>query len=77
MVVVSILLIVLPLWQNPVPQLLGFTSVLAGLPIYFIFVMEHPCRLRPRLLDRVSSWLVSVTSKVFDTEIADQFQTEH
>ena len=71
MVVVSILLIVLPLWQDPVPQLLGFASVLTGLPIYFIFVMERPCRLRPRLLDTVSSWLVSVTSKIFNTEIAD------
>ena len=73
MVVVSILFVVLPLWQDPVPQLLGFAGVLTGLPFYVFFVMEKPCRLKPKLLDRFSDWLDSVTSKLFNTEIADSF----
>ena len=73
MVVVSILLVVLPLWQDPVPQLLGFAGVLAGLPVYIIFVMEKPWRLKPRIFDRISDWLSNVTGKMFNTELSDAF----
>ena len=73
MVVVSILLVVLPMWQNPVPQLIGFAGVLAGMPVYAVFVMEKPCRLKPRLFDRIGEWLSDVTGKLLNTELADSF----
>ena len=73
MVVVSVLLVVLPLWQDPVPQLIGFAGVLAGLPVYAVFVMEKPWRLKPKLLDRMGDWLIDVTGKLFNTELSDTF----
>lgn len=73
MVVVSILLVVLPLWQDPVPQLLGFAGVLTGLPVYIVFVMEKPWRLKPRIINRFSNWLIVVTGKMFNTELSDAF----
>ena len=73
MVVVSILLVILPLWQNPLPQLLGFAIVLAGAPVYAVFVMEKPCRLKPKPFDRIGEWLSHVTGKLFNTELADSF----
>lgn len=73
MVVVSILLVVLPLWQDAVPQLLGFAGVLTGLPVYVFFVMEKPWRLKPRIFDRFSIWLVMVTGKMFNTKLSDAF----
>ena len=73
MVVVAILLVVLPLWQDPIPQLLGFAGVLAGLPVYVVFVMEKPWRLKPRILDRFSNWLVDIAGKILNTELSDAF----
>ena len=54
MVVVSVLLVVLPLYQQPWPSLAGFGMTLLGLPVYVFFVMETPWRLRPRVFDRIS-----------------------
>ena len=73
MVGVSVLLVVLPLWQDPVPQLIGFAGVLAGLPVYAVFVMEKPWRLKPRTLDKISNWLVAVTGKAFNSKLSDAF----
>ena len=73
MTVVSILLVVLPLWQNPVPQLIGFAVVLTGVPVYAFFIMEKPCRLRPKVMDRLSTWMTSITSKLFNMELVGAF----
>lgn len=70
MVVVSILLVALPLWEDPIPQLLGFVGILAGLPIYIVFVMEKPWKLRPRILDRIGDLLIRVSEKMLNTELA-------
>ncbi len=70
MVLVSVFLVVLPLWQNPVPQLLAFAVSSLGVPLYFVFIMERPCRLRPKAMNTFSSWLVVATSKLFNTDIS-------
>ena len=57
MVVVSVLLVVLPLYQQPWPSLTGFGIGLLGVPVYVFFVMETPWRLRPRVFDRISGKL--------------------
>ena len=70
MVIVSILLVIIPLWQEPLPQLLAFAGMLAGVPVYFFIVMESPRKLRPKVLDKFSDWLTSVTSKLLNTELS-------
>ena len=55
MLLVAIFLVVVPLWQNPVPQLVAFGGILVGVPVYVVFVMEKPIRLKPKLFDRISS----------------------
>ncbi len=69
MVVVSILLVVLPLWQNPYPQLMGLAASSLALPLYVFFLMEIPYKLKPRVVDRISQWLIATTSKIFNTQI--------
>ena len=69
--VVAVLLVILPLWQNPLPQLLAFCGVLMGIPVYCFFVMERPLRLKPKAIDRVSAWLTDVTGKLFNTKLVD------
>ena len=70
MVLVSLFLVVLPLWQDPIPQLLAFAVSGLGVPLYCVFIMEEPCRLRPKFVDRFSTWLVLTTSNVFNTELS-------
>ena len=53
----SIFLIALPIIQNPAPTLVALATILVGVPIYVLFVMEIPWRLRPKILDRISSKL--------------------
>ena len=48
-------LVVVPLWRNPVPQLIAFGGILLGVPVYVVFVMEKPVRVKPKLFDRISS----------------------
>jgi hypothetical protein len=55
MLVVAVFLVVVPLWQNPVPQLVAFGGILLGVPAYVVFVMEKPVRVKPKLFDRISS----------------------
>ncbi len=69
-IVVSLLLVVLPLWQDPLPQLLAFADVLMGVPVYLFLIMEKPFKLRPKVVDRVSLWMTLVTNKLFNTELA-------
>ena len=54
MIVVSVFLIVLPLTTAPRLSLAAFAIILSGAPVYFIFVMEKPRRLRPAFLDSCS-----------------------
>ena len=54
MVLVSVFLLVLPLSVQVVPSVTGFGIILMGLPIYILFVMDTPCRLRPKIFDRIS-----------------------
>ena len=55
MLLVAVFLVVVPLWQNPVPQLVAFGGILLGIPVYVVFVMEKPVRIKPKLFDRISS----------------------
>lgn len=74
-VAMSILLVVLPLWLDPVPQLIAFAVTFMGVPVYVFFVMEKPWQLRPKIVDWLSNWLTSVTSKLFNTKLADPFES--
>lgn len=73
MTVVALLLVVLPLWQNPLPQLIGLAVVLSGIPVYVFLVMEKPYRLRPKVMDRLSACMTSITCKLFNMEITGSF----
>ena len=55
MVVFSFLLVVLPVVQEPLPSFLAFGGILLGVPVYMFLVMETPWKLRPRVIDRISS----------------------
>ena len=55
MLVVAVFLVIVPLWRNPVPQLIAFGGILLGVPVYVVFVMEKPVRVKPKLFDRISS----------------------
>ena len=55
MLLVAVFLVVVPLWQNPVPQLVAFGGILLGVPVYVVFVMEKPVRIKPKLFDKLSS----------------------
>ena len=55
MLLVAVFLVVVPLWQNPVPQLVAFGGILLGIPVYVVFVMEKPVRIKPKLFNRISS----------------------
>ena len=54
MVIVTVFLVVMPLLQNAVPQLIAFGGILLGIPVYFLVVMEEPWKLRPKILDKLS-----------------------
>ena len=54
MVCVSVLLVVVPIYQSPVQSVLAIVGVLSGVPVYIFFVMETPRRLRPKILDTIS-----------------------
>jgi hypothetical protein len=69
----SVLLIILPLWQDPIPQLIGFAITLSGVPVYVFLVMEKPYKLRPKVMDRLGACLTSVTCKLFNMEVSDTF----
>ena len=71
--VVAILLVVLPLWQDPISQLIGFAINLTGVPVYVFLVMETPYKLRPKVMDRLGAWLTSITCKQFNMEVSDSF----
>lgn len=54
MVVVSVFVILLPLTTSLGPSLSAFAIILCGAPVYVIFVMEKPWKLRPEFLNRYS-----------------------
>ena len=54
MVCVSVLLVVIPLYQSPVQSVVAFIMVLCGIPVHVFLVMETPRRLRPKILDTIS-----------------------
>ncbi len=54
MSVASVLLVVVPLWQEPWPSLTAFGVMACGIPVYIVLVMEAPRRLRPKVLDTLS-----------------------
>ena len=56
-ILVSIFLVLLPLFQEPKPTLLALGASLIGIPVYVFIVMETPWRLRPKMFDRISSKL--------------------
>jgi len=66
MVMVAFLLVVLPVVQDALPSLLAFGAILLGVPVYIFLVMETPWKLRPRVIDRISSTQYNVLT------IADQ-----
>lgn len=54
-IITSVFLITLPILQKPAPTLLALAVILLGIPVYVLFVMETPWRLRPKMLDKISS----------------------
>ena len=67
-IITSVFLITLPILQKPAPTLLALAAILLGIPVYVLFVMETPWRLRPILLDKISSKLQSSLSHWFYNE---------
>lgn len=63
MLLVAVFLVVVPLWQNPVPQLLALGGILLGVPVFVVFVMDQPIRLKPRVFDSLSSKYISQLHK--------------
>ena len=68
----SIFLVILPILQKPIPTLLALGTTLLGIPAYLLFMMETPYRLRPKILDRISSklnhsaiWLTQLIKKSY------------
>lgn len=51
----SILVLVLPVAQEPIPALIAISTTLLGVPAYIFFVMETPWRLKPRIFTKISS----------------------
>ena len=58
--VISFLLVVLPVVQEPLPSFLAFGAILLGVPVYIFLVMETPRKLRPRVIDRISGTLLNL-----------------
>lgn len=54
MLLVSIFLVVVPLWQSAIPQLIAFGGILLGIPMYVFFVMHRPWRVKPKVVDWIS-----------------------
>jgi len=48
------LLLVIPLVQSPGPALINLSVTVSSIPVFFIFVMERPYKIRPKFLDRLS-----------------------
>ncbi|KAL5466759.1 hypothetical protein EMCRGX_G030908 [Ephydatia muelleri] len=67
MLCVSVLLVTVPIYQSPVQSVVAFVGVLSGVPVYFIFVMETPWRLRPKMLDRTSGFITTHISQLLNT----------
>jgi len=60
MMVISFLLVVLPVVQEPLPSFLAFGAILLGVPVYIFLVMETPRKLRPWVIDRISGTLLNL-----------------
>ena len=58
----SILVILIPIAQEPIPALIAVGTTLLGLPAYVFFVMETPWRLKPKIFNRISSKLPKNTT---------------
>jgi L-type amino acid transporter 9 len=70
MVVVSVFLIFLPLTTAPGLSLAAFGIILSGVPVYFIFVMERPWKLRPAFLDTCSDIITKYGNRVLQAKSA-------
>ena len=53
----STLVIMLPVAIKPTPAIIALVTTGVGVPVYIFLVMETPRRLRPMILDRISSKL--------------------
>lgn len=71
MLLVAIFLVVVPLWQSLVPQLLAFGGIVLGVPVFVVFVMERPIRIKPKLFDTISSkdFTLSLSSTQFQHDL--------
>ena len=65
-IITSVFLITLPILQKPAPTLLALAAILLGIPVYILFVMETPWRLRPMIFDKISSKLQSIQDIVIN-----------
>ena len=57
----SIVVIILPIVQEPASALIAVGTTLLGLPAYVFYVMKTPRRLKPKLFTRISSKLLKNT----------------
>lgn len=68
--VISFLLVVLPVVQEPLPSFLAFGAILLGVPVYIFLVMETPRKLRPRVIDRISGTLLNLIEVYSDQALS-------
>ena len=61
----STLVIVLPVAIKPTPAIIALVTTGVGVPVYIFLVMETPRRLRPMILDRISSKLMTLSGVKF------------
>ena len=68
MVFTCLYLVILPIFQKPVPSLTAFGVILLGVPVYIFLVMETPWRLRPKTLDKISRYMTTFVNDLLNTE---------
>ena len=54
MVCVSLFLLIMPAIQSPILPLVSVATMLTAVPVYVLFVMEKPWKLRPEFVERLS-----------------------
>lgn len=70
----SILVLVLPIAQEPIPALIAVGTTLLGLPAYVFFVMETPWKLKPTVFSRISSKPSKTTIIIMKRPISNVFR---
>ena len=67
MLLASVLLVILPLIEEPVDSAAAFGIILLGVPIYFIFIFPH--KHRPTIFFKANGMYVCIYVCILDAHI--------